>query len=312
MVALLSFTLPIRPDVDRLNNELKAQTVVTKFRTQHNAFKKYIESKKVPLAEQTGGGAPKVVYYSGLGYKGGQMLPSQVSGANIPTKTGFRNEVGMNKSFDPEKEAKIMKNYLPFGFDKETSNIYSKVFCFASMPGQLYNYTHACEQNEEFRFSYEDKADCCARSDVDVYVISWQPMPSRWLQPDPEFKNMNKKVSQPISDMMAVISKADGYGYSFGYVTYLKELGDKKNGGTMQLKVDVSKRVMSGGSYRTLKAQADEEGNLTGAYKEDLGYRPIFNILLDDPDFAYNCATKTEIKNPCLIAMNKVSNREEE
>ena len=312
MVALLSFSLPIRPDVDRQNNELKAQSVVTKFRAQHNAFKRYIESKKLTHDEQVNG-TERVIYYSGLGYKGGQMLPSKISGANLATKAGFRNTQGMTKPFDPETEKEIVKGYLPFGFDGEASNIYSKVFCFAKMPGETWNYQYACEQDGEYKFSYDKKPDCCASDEVDVYVISWQKMPDRWVQKDPSYKN--EVVSQPTTDMMSVISKADGYGYNFGYVTYVKELSSQKSSGYDTMHMDKNSRIMSGGMYRFLKAQVDVEGETTGKYHEVLGYRPIFDVLLQDEDFKGNNGACLDnignIKNPCLIAINRVNNRAE-
>jgi len=309
MVALLSLSLPIRPDADRANNELKAQTIVTKFRIQHNAFKRYIESKKLTLEEQKSGAPERVVYYSGLGYRGGHMMPSKVSGMNIPAK-GFRNTQGMEKPFVAEDEAKIVQDYLPFGYDKVSNNIVSKVFCFATAEGETYNYERVCEQDTQFMFDATTRDDCCAKTNVDVYVISWQQMPRRWIQSDPSFKDM--KVSQPVADMMSVIAKSDGYGYSFGYVTYLKDVSDSKVNGYNRLQHSFATRIMSGGMYRALKSVVDENGNPTGEATEEMGYRPIFNVLLNDEDFRRECATVDGIINPCLIAMNKVNNREEE
>ena len=324
MVALLSFSLPIRSDIDRQNNEMKAQTVVTKFRAQHNAFRQYIESHALKKNDDGVYESPETVpYYSGLGYKGsgnksGQMLPSYFVKKNI-AEDGFRSGLGVSKPFNASTELTTMRQYLPFGF-KEDSNIYSKVYCFATEGNDKFNYSEICEEHDDFRFSDLEKEYCCSRSDVDVYVISWQEMPARWKQPDPLFPD----IPQPIADMMAVIAKSDGYGFSFGYVTYLKGLGDSS---TAQKKevirdkfgkemfVDRGTQIMSGGMYRTLRVQRDANGKSTGVYKEDLGYRPIFNILLRDPDFSGICAYNdgagnSGILNPCLIAVNRVNNRE--
>lgn len=319
MVALLSYTLPIRQDVDRQNNEMKAQTVVTKFRAQHNAFKQYIESRKLKKDGEGGYEYPgTVVYYSGIGYKNGHMLPSRFVHNNI-SESGYRSGPTVAKPFDEAVELEAMKSYLPFGF-KEDSNIFSKVYCFANATEAKFNYSEICENYDEFIFSDPKKDYCCSRTDVDVYVISWQEMPARWKQMDPMFK-----IWQPVSDMMAVIAKSDGYGFSFGYVTYVKGVGDAKTSKSAEVKtdklgnkmfMDSDVHIMSGGMYRTMRAQLDEEGKSTGVYKEDLGYRPIFNVLLEDQDFTRICAGKENgtnvIHNPCLIAINKVNNREGE
>ena len=327
MVALLSFTLPIRQDIDRQNNEMKAQTVVTKFKVQHNAFKQYIESRKLQKADGGGYEYPEnVVYYSGVGYKKGQMLPSNVVKRNI-SENGFRGGVGVAKPFDPDKEKKDMEDYLPFGFKTDT-NIYSKVFCFANstevgnFERMKFNYTKICEEDDDHRFSDVEKDYCCSRSDVDVYVISWQQMPPHWKQEDPLFPDVH--VPQPVSDMMSVIAKSDGYGYNFGYVTYLKSTVRPKNSTNVvkskvadNVYMDRDVHIVSGGMYRTLRAQLDNDGDSTGVYTEDLGYRPIFDILLKDRDFSTMCAYsdgmgKNKIVNPCLIAINRVNNREGE
>ena len=325
MVALLSYTLPIRQDIDRQNNELKAQTVVTKFKVQHNAFKQYIESRKLKKTDDGGYEYPEtVVYYSGVGYKAGEMLPSKVVHNNM-SDNGFRGGINVARPFNPVKEKEDMEKYLPVGFKTDT-NIYSKVFCFANVTEvanfeQLkFNYTKICEENDEHRYSDFEKDYCCSRTDVDVYVISWQEMPPRWKQQDPLFPD----IPQPVSDMMSVIAKSDGYGYNFGYVTYLKSTAKPKNSdhiekaeGDAKVFMDRDIHIMSGGMYRTLRAQLDEAGNPTGVYKEDLGYRPIFNVLLKDEDFSAHCAYSrgpgdSGIRNPCLIAINKVNNREGE
>ena len=327
MVALLSFNLPVRPDADRLNSETKAQTVITKFRSQHNAFKRYIESKKVKLQEHNTNAQinkdDAVVYYSGIGYQNGMMLASKVNGSNIPN-VGFRTDVSTQKPFNAATELENFKAHLPYGFETE-SDIFSKVFCFSNNTDENYNYSTTCEQEMDFRLSAEERKNCCARPDVDVYVISWEKMPSRWVQQQPDWSNAaaRKLPPKPTADMMAAVAKSEGYGYSFGYVTYINDetKGGKplkeeftyvdERGNKRTLNRDI--RIVSGGMYRTLQAILDTEGKPTGKYKELIQYRPIFDVLLTDPDFTSICALQTNnISNPCLIAINKVNNREEE
>ena len=341
MVALLSFNLPVRPDADRQNNETKAQTVITKFRAQHNAFKRYIESKQVKLQEHNtnaeAGADDAVVYYSGLGYGPKEkvtdgkvldpdncgMLPSRVKGNNIPN-TGFRNNIGVQKPFVADQELLEFKGHLPYGFKME-GDIFSKVYCFSNNTDVHYNYDRTCEQDTDFRLSDEERKNCCARPDVDVFVVSWEKMPARWVQQQPNWENAAARnlPPKPTADMMAAIAKSEGYGYNFGYVTYINNEEDSgkpvretytyvdQRGVERTLTRDI--RIVSGGMYRTLKAMVDADGKPTGKYKELIQYRPIFDVLLDDTDFTSICALKTNnISNPCLIAINKVSNREEQ
>lgn len=338
MVALLSFSLPVREDIDRQNNESKAQTVVTKFKVQHNAFMQYIESRGLRFERDSDGNrldsydGTTVPYYSGIGYTKGRMLPSKLFYPKQVQngQSGFRGGVGVARPFNPEEEKALMERYLPFGF-KTDSNIYSKVFCFAEQFGDQtetadfeklkFNHTTICEKDNKFLFDDYAKEYCCSSSEVDVYVISWQALPPRWVQPDPLFQG-SEKLNQPTADMMSVVAKSSGFGYSFGYVTYLKSTKRPKSGhiiesntaDTEKVYVDRDRYIMSGGMYRVLRAQLDDENKPTGRYEQDLGYRPIFDILLNDTDFSSNCAYDTNgergIKNPCLIAVNKVRNRE--
>ena len=66
MVAILSYNLSVRPDIDRAYMETKAQTVIAKFKAQHNALMGYIASKRISLGSEI----QTVPYFSGLGYTG--------------------------------------------------------------------------------------------------------------------------------------------------------------------------------------------------------------------------------------------------
>ncbi|MBR2299408.1 MAG: hypothetical protein IJ870_02395 [Alphaproteobacteria bacterium] len=269
MVALLSFNLSIRPDADRAYMEIKAQTVVTKFRAQHFAFKHFIESKKLTLAEQYSDN-PNLIkntvdYVSGVGYNDGKILGT------------------INDAIKVED----IQHYLPYGFQTDTK-IFSKVFCFKPNQNQYdsdANFARVCEDDDTISDPFL-KGTCCAAPGIKVFVISWQEMPSRWL---------NHTTGRPLSDMMSVITKSDGFGSSFGYITNVE---------------NVSGAVVSGGMYRTLGEEKDDKGNATGKYVHEIKYRPVFDVLKSDKDFQV-CMKNDKIQNPCLIAINQVLNREE-
>jgi len=344
MVALMSFSLPIRPDMDRTNSDTKAQVVITKFRTQHNAFKRYIESKSVKLSEMQAndeaGQSNTVVYYSGIGYSGANyfemptsedpahMLSSTiVGGANIPTTPNtFRSSTDFAKPFNKDVELADFRRFLPYGFEK-AGNIVSKVYCFANNTDEAYNYSTVCEADEHFSSATDVRANCCARSDVDVYVISWQPLPSRWVQKE---KGANfgtrKNPPKPTADMMAAIAKSEGYGSSFGYITWLPDEEGKPvqedvfswidpRGIKRTLKRNV--KILSGGMFRSTKAvahESEEDGKVTYTMEEFVRYRPIFDVVLNDPLYFALCTRSgftDQLSNPCLFAINKVINREE-
>lgn len=280
MVALLSFNLSIRPDADRAYMEIKAQTVVTKFRAQHNAFKRYIESKRLSKTQVAYNAnhnlTDTIAYHSGVGYNDNAFT-------------------GTNRS-DILNDLAEFKKFLPYGFERDAS-IYSEVFCFKPHFEADYNYTTVCEEDDIPDAA--QRLNCCAAPGVEVFVVSWQQMPGRWI---------NRSTGIPISDMLAVITKSDGFGYAFGYVT----------------KVDqVDYPVMSGGMYRTSE-QIYDGGQPTGQYAHNLKYRPAFAALEtkmnSNSEFTNykvytnslkGCVHDGEIINPCLIAINKVMNREE-
>ena len=94
---------------------------------------------------------------------------------------------------------------------------------------------------------------------------------------------------------MAVITKMEGYGSTFGYITEVE---------------NVDGPVISGGIYRTLGQELGPDGTPTGKYIREIKYKPVFDALKDDENFKI-CVEDNEINNPCLIAINQVSNREE-
>jgi len=266
MVALLSFNISVRPDADRQYTEAKAQTIITKFRVQHNAFKDYIASKRLTVYRLSEG-ETTVDYRSGVTYNGGD-----ISG---PTNANLNGD--------------DVKSYLPFGFEPD-SETFSKVYCFVDNDtNEANNYPTTCENDSAIQTSPDT---CCAEEGVAVYVVSWRKIPSRWVARGGD----DDKPERPVSDMLSVISKAEGYGYSFGYITTPENSNEA---------------VISGGMYESQVPVTDSEGNQTGEYTYEFSYKPIFQVLKNDDDFKQICMINGAIKQPCLIAVNRVINRED-
>lgn len=183
---LASFNLPVRPDMDRVFSETKAQVVITKFNALHNGVKDYFNSQAPSKT-----GLTRVTYYPG-------------DGVNV-----IAAEEGLAAALTKEQIAP----YLPFGYikDGETlddvaslvggGDIVSKVFCFA-------------EGNTEEQCLSGGDGSCCSDRCLEdgvcagIYVVSFTRMPTRWI---------NKISNMPNADMLAALSKVRGYGKSIGY-----------------------------------------------------------------------------------------------
>ncbi len=250
MVALLSYNLSVRPDIDRTYMETKAQTVITKFKAQHYALRAYIDSQKIRKAIYRQPEDPQYVSYSsGFGYNNGKIIG------------------------DDKLSPTVVSNYLPIGYETRT-DIYSKVFCFRMKTYQEdIDYDKTCAQE-----TLDDK--CCSAEDTYVFVVSWEPISSRWLN----------KNGEPISDMRAAIAKSEGYGGHFGYVTRVE---------------GINLPVISGG-MGTAPVSADplEDYQLPSvSYKTVMKYQPVYTAILNDPDYQKMCDGKA-----CLFAIHRVSN----
>lgn len=240
MVALLSYNLSVRPDADRAYMETKAQTIVAKFKAQHNAFRLYIDSLKIKQDEER----ETVDYVSDLGYNNGKLI--------------YHHE----EVSDSDLSASDVAKYQPFGYHPQ-SDVYSKVYCMVERDDEI----QTCEE-------YYHDDTCCAFPEVTVYVVSWQSLPSRWVN------KSDDDVYIPTSDMMSVISKIDGFGDRFGYADYQAQGKDDP--------------VVSGGI---------SDPGLGGIF-----YRYIFDYVDEhDTDYTTHCGAKSV----CLVALDTVANREE-
>jgi len=193
VVAILSYNLSVRPDTDRAFNETKAQTVIAKFKAQHNAFASFIYARRLSLTDAQIGGITTVKYCSGVGYANGEIIGNSCNGFTDPSIT---------------KEA--VGNYMPIGYKAQTG-IYSKVFCFK---GEAEDYTKTCDA---------DGVACCADTDAKVYVVSFQTIPSNWI---------NHTTNTPTTDMQVSMAGTKGYGSTFGF-NVREDTGQHISGGVI-------------------------------------------------------------------------------
>ena len=239
MVALISFNLSVRPDADRAYMETRASAIITKFRIQHNAFKDYVYSLRLPKdsAEST------VVYTSGLAYKNGTL-----SAGTYGTNGGA------------QLNAKDVEDYMPVGFEP-TPNIYSKVFCFKMASYEIdQDYAQTCEQETGKQF-------CCADSLSFNYIVSWQKIPTRWM-------GQNGK---PISDMMTALSNAEGYGQSIGYIATVENIDHPviSGGAGMAVDMNLGKRVLK---YQPVFTAVTNDADYQEVCKENLCFIAINKV----------------------------------
>jgi len=106
---LYSYNVSVRPDLDRVHAETKANVTVAKFRAQHNAVKDYLNSQSMAKTNQTA-----VTYFPG-------------DGVNISSGTG--NELDGD-----------IAQYLPVGFVEDEETV-TKVFCLEEGLGSNDNCT---------------------------------------------------------------------------------------------------------------------------------------------------------------------------
>jgi len=226
---LYSFNLAIRPDMDRAYAETKASVVLTKFRAQHNAVKDYLNSQAPAKTGQS-----RVTYYPGSGYN----VTAEGEASNL--------------------SAESLRDYLPVGYQLEaadgdagsslvSSNMVTKVFCFS-------------EGNTAEQCLSGGDGSCCSDSCIDddncvgIYVVSFKPLPSRWL---------NKTNGRPNADMLGAMAKIRGFGKNFGYTDTID-----------------GKVVLSGGR---MVQEFDEAGNPVG--DRNFEYLEIYEAIKNDTDF---------------------------
>lgn len=196
IVALYSFNLSVRTDLDRAYAETKASVVITKFRALHNGMAGYCNSQAPSKT-----GQDFVTYYPGFGINSTTMAGADED-SDSPTVENILGylPVGYAKAGD---EIEDIAN-IPGG-----GEIVSKVFCF--LEGVT---TRQCDQDAEGNV-IPGEGSCCNNRCLEdggcsgIYVVSFAQMPSRWI---------NKETLAPNADMKMAIAKVRGYGKNFGYI----------------------------------------------------------------------------------------------
>ena len=239
IVALYSFNLSVRTDLDRAYAETKASVVITKFRALHNGVAGYCNSQAPSKT-----GQDFVTYYPGFGVNSTTMAGA-ADGSGSPT---VENILG----------------YLPVGYAKpgdaieDIANIpgggeiVSKVFCF--LQGDT---TKQCDQDAEGNV-IPGEGSCCNNRCLEdggcsgIYVVSFAQMPSRWI---------NKETLAPNADMKMAIAKVRGYGKNFGYI-------DEVNGQLVLSGGSVKQNQSTTGTPDTDETQTGTESGETPAADE--------------------------------------------
>ena len=194
IVALYSYNLSVRSDLDRIYAETKAGVIIAKFRALHNGVAGYFNSQAPSKTGQT-----YVTYYPGAGVNINANSQSSESGNESATQA-------------QKLEIEQIRNYLPVGYAKSGDTIenvatitgggeiVSKVFCFD-------------EGDTSQQCTSGGDGSCCSNRCLEegcagIYVVSFTQMPSRWV---------NKITAAPNADMKMAVAKVRGYGKTFGY-----------------------------------------------------------------------------------------------
>ncbi len=242
IVALSSFNLSVRSDMDRIFAETRAGVVLAKFRALHNGVKDYFNSQAPSKT-----GQDYVTYYPG-------------DGVNVTTQ----GETGEGTLTIDD-----IRDYLPVGYARagdqleDVANItgggeiVSKVFCFEE--GDT---TKQCVSGGD--------GSCCSNDCLEdgvcsgIYVVSFTQMPSRWI---------NKETLNPNADMRMAVAKIRGYGSTFGYT----ETVDGKlvlSGGRMVQHYDAGGVPVGDEEFEYFEiyeaVQSDEDFKRIGCDQEDV------------------------------------------
>ena len=241
IVALYSYNLSVRSDLDRVFAETKASVVIAKFRALHNGVKDYFNSQAPSKT-----GLTHVTYYPG-------------DGVNITSQSETEEDV---LTLDD------VVDYLPVGYAKAGDTlediatltgggeIVSKVFCFEE--GDT---TKQCVSSID--------GSCCSNDCLEdgkcsgIYTVSFAAMPSRWI---------NKETLNPNADMKMAVAKVRGYGETFGYT----QKTDGKlvlSGGHMVQEYDASGNPVGDKKFEYLERykaiQDDEDFKRIGCDQDD-------------------------------------------
>ena len=143
MIALSFFNLSPRPDKEGVFAEVKAESIVSRFRTEHSAFSRVVECKIIHNLKHD----------------------------SMPVISKFNPTEGVDKFIWEHRS-------LPIGYDKENSplNVFHYSFCLKSdiLKGTSPEIAENCEKYMEYDTS------TFSTSRAYRYSVSFAPLPDRW------------------------------------------------------------------------------------------------------------------------------------
>ena len=178
MVALSFFNLSPRQDKDHAVNEVKAATVVNRFKAEHMAISKYMECEIVKQTNNSGWDGSEGVRVS----------------TNSPVEIKYS---GNDNTTLPILSYTKVSCYLPKGYDYSSSlQVKHFIYCLDGRP----------EEPGERHFVACDKTR-------DRYLVSYVQIPDKWLSNE----EIAGKSRTPTPLFMGFVSKYTSSGSTYGW-----------------------------------------------------------------------------------------------
>ena len=178
MVALAFFNTSPRPDKDHSVNELKAATVVNRFKAEHLAMSKYMECEIVKQTDNSN-------------WDGSEGARTSATG---PVSISYR---GSDASANPALSYTKVSCYLPMGYDYSSGlEVKHFIYCLddkAETPG--------------------DRSYVACNKTRNRYLVSYVQIPDRWLS----HEEITGKSRTPAPLFMTFVSKATSSGSTYGW-----------------------------------------------------------------------------------------------
>jgi hypothetical protein len=274
LTMLYSFNLSVRADMDRVHAETKASVTIAKLRMQQNALKD-------ALAAQD----PHRTGLTAVCYRPGDGVNVSSSSSSDSSSSDSEN----TEQSCPSGPEIPIADYLPMGYRLDTGDSapISKVFCFHDTDRidgdpahpETYDFDYNCSQS-----TANDDRSCCSDPYTSIYVVTFQPIRSRWI---------NHNTGMPNADLLGAAVRVPGYGKSFGYTMLYK-----------------GKKVLSGGQRIVTYEDGDEDGAFDESGEPKVKavtyeYRRIMTPILSDEDFIAKCGKQDEDVH-CLFAIQQI------
>lgn len=180
MVALSFFNLSPRPDKDRSVNEIKAATVVNRFKAEHVAMSRYMECE---IVKQT----------NNSDWDGSGGMRNSADPSKCPIEVSFDGE-----HTSPNLAYTKLECYLPIGYE-HSSALQIKHF--------IYCVDDKAEADGDRSFVACDKTR-------NRYLVSYAQIPDRWLSKE---NIEGGKYRTPAPLFMTFVSKATSAGSTYGW-----------------------------------------------------------------------------------------------